>query len=75
MEDWLGLKQLDEEGKLHFYQWAGHHMLMTSMITKYTFVPLILGLPPAEDAYKKQFFNLPMPGPYKQYKPKPKNKK
>jgi palmitoyl-protein thioesterase len=42
-EDWIGLKSLDEAGKLHFYAYKGGHQYLTSVIHKHTFVPLILG--------------------------------
>ncbi|KAJ6112225.1 hypothetical protein N7523_008286 [Penicillium sp. IBT 18751x] len=36
-EDWLGLKKLDEQGKLHFKSVPGQHMQLTEQILKKTF--------------------------------------
>jgi palmitoyl-protein thioesterase len=36
-EDWLGLKKLDREGKLHFKSVPGQHMHLTEQVLKKTF--------------------------------------
>lgn len=36
-EDWLGLRKLDEEGKLHFKSVPGQHMELTEQVLKKTF--------------------------------------
>jgi palmitoyl-protein thioesterase len=36
-EDWLGLKKLDDQGKLHFKSAPGQHMQLTEELLKKTF--------------------------------------
>jgi palmitoyl-protein thioesterase len=50
-EDWLGLKTLDDEGKLFFYAGPGDHMhLEDYMITDYL-APLLLNQTPTPSQY------------------------
>ena len=42
-EDWLGLRKLDEEGKLHFYSGSGGHMSLDEFSAKRMLVPMMLG--------------------------------
>ena len=44
-EDWIGLKQLDEEKKLHLMKLDGDHAEITSDIMKFVIVEYVLKYP------------------------------
>ena len=50
-DDYIGLRTLDEAGKLFFYSGPGDHMHLTDSMINDQLVPLLLGQTPAPSVY------------------------